>query len=174
MVRGVLRIAVVMLVVYGGLIGLTVLGFRAVPTGFIPQQDKGYLVVNAQLPDGASLERTDAVVARMTQIAFEDPGVAHTIGLPGYSILTSNNISNAGGMFIILKPFEERAGDRQLSADAVMARLRKAYFARSRKRRSAVFGAPPVDGLGTPADSRCRCRIAADWDWRRCRAPWPT
>jgi multidrug efflux pump len=147
-VRGVLRVAVVMLVVYGGLIGLTVLGFRAVPTGFIPQQDKGYIVVNAQLPDGASLERTDAVVARMTQIAFEDPGVAHTIGLPGYSILTSNNISNAGGMFIILKPFEERAGDRNLSADAVIARLRKAFF-EIEEARVAVFGAPPVDGLGS-------------------------
>jgi multidrug efflux pump len=147
-VRGLLRIAVVMLVIYGGLIGLTAMGFRAVPTGFIPQQDKGYIVVNAQLPDGASLERSDAVVARMTQIAFADPGVAHTIGLPGYSILTSNNISNAAGMFIILKPFEERAGDRHLSADAVMARLRKAFF-EIEEARVAVFGAPPVDGLGS-------------------------
>jgi len=147
-VRGVLRIAAVMLVVYGGLIGLTALGFRAVPTGFIPQQDKGYLVVNAQLPDGASLERSDAVIARMTQIAFADPGVAHTIGLPGYSILTSSNISNAGGMFVILKPFEERAVDSNLSADAVMARLRKAFF-QVEEARVAVFGAPPVDGLGS-------------------------
>ena len=147
-VRGVLRMAVVMLVVYGGLIGLTALGFRAVPTGFIPQQDKGYIVVNAQLPDGASLERSDAVVARMTQIAFADPGVAHVIGLPGYSILTNSNISNAGGMFVILKPFEERAGDPKLSADAVMARLRKAFFA-IEEARVAVFGAPPVDGLGS-------------------------
>ncbi|HTU17740.1 MAG TPA: efflux RND transporter permease subunit [Gemmataceae bacterium] len=147
-VRGVLRIIVVMLIIYAGLIGLTALGFRAVPTGFIPQQDKGYIVVNAQLPDGASLERTDEVVARMTRIAFEDPGVAHTIGLPGYSILTSNNISNAGGMFIILKPFEERAGDPTLSANAVMARLRKAFFT-IEDARVAVFGAPPVDGLGS-------------------------
>jgi multidrug efflux pump len=147
-VRGVLRIAVVMLVVYGGLIGLTVLGFRAVPTGFIPQQDKGYIVINAQLPDGASLERSDEVVARMTTIAFQDPGVAHTIGLPGYSILTSSNISNAGGMFIILKPFEERAGDPKLSADAVMARLRKAFY-EIEEAHVAVFGAPPVDGLGS-------------------------
>src|SRR5258705_12737180 len=108
-----------MLLIYGGLIGLTVLGFRMVPVGFIPQQDKGYLVVNAQLPDGASLERTDAVVARMTTIARDDPGVAHTIGLPGYSVLTSSNISNAGGMFVVLKPFEERVGKSELSADAV-------------------------------------------------------
>ncbi|HZV03521.1 MAG TPA: efflux RND transporter permease subunit [Gemmataceae bacterium] len=148
LVRGVLRVIVIMLLVYGGLIGLTVLGFRSVPTGFIPEQDKGYLVLNAQLPDGASLERSDAVVKRMTEIVFKDPGVAHTIGLPGYSILTGSNISNAGGMFIILKPFEERAGDPHLSANAVMARLRKAFFV-IEEAQVAVFGAPPVDGLGS-------------------------
>src|SRR5262249_16478407 len=64
-----LRLSVIALLVYGGLIGLTYLGFRVVPTGFIPEQDKGYLVVNAQLPDGASLERSDEVIARMTAIA---------------------------------------------------------------------------------------------------------
>ena len=148
-VRSLLRIAVIMLLVYGGLIGLTVLGFKVVPTGFIPQQDKGYIVVNAQLPDGASLERTDAVVARMTRIAFDDPGVAHTIGLPGYSVLTSNNISNTGGMFIVLKPFEERAGNSHLSADAVLARLRQAYYNEILEARVGLFGAPPVDGLGS-------------------------
>ncbi len=147
-VRSFLRVAVVMLVIYGGLIGLTLLGFRAVPKGFIPQQDKGYIVVNAQLPDGSSLERSDEVVTRMTQIAFEDPGVAHTIGLPGYSILTSSNISNSGGMFIILKPFEERAGDPKLSAEAVIGRLRKSFY-QIQEANVAVFAAPPVDGLGS-------------------------
>jgi multidrug efflux pump len=148
LVRGTLRIAVVMLLVYGGLIGLTLLGFRAVPGGFIPQQDKGYIVVNAQLPDGASLERTEKVVTRMTKLAFADEGVAHTIGLPGYSILTSNNIPNAGGMFIILKPFEERAGRPELSASAVLDRLRKAC-SEIQEARIGLFGAPPVDGLGS-------------------------
>ncbi|MFO0845927.1 MAG: efflux RND transporter permease subunit [Gemmataceae bacterium] len=148
-VRGMLRLAVVMLVVYGGLLGLTYLGFGAVPVGFIPQQDKGYLVVNGQLPDGASLERTDEVVTRMTEIARNDPGVAHVIGLPGYSVLTSTNISNAGGMFVILKPFEERAGQKDLGADAVIARLRKAYYDQVPEAQVGVFGAPPVDGLGS-------------------------
>jgi multidrug efflux pump len=147
-VRGFLRIAVIMLLVYGGLMGLTVLGFRVVPTGFIPQQDKGYLVVNAQLPDGASLERSDAVVGRMNALASADPAVAHIIGLPGYSVLTSTNISNTGGMFIILKPFEERAGKPELGADAVIARLRKAFY-EIEEARVVVFGAPPVDGLGS-------------------------
>ena len=149
MVRSTLRIAAVMLLVYGGLLAMTFLGFRVVPAGFIPQQDKGYLVVNAQLPDGASLERTDAVVSRMTALARNDPGVAHTIGLPGYSVLTSNNISNAGGMFIILKPFEERAGKVDLGADAVLARLHKAFFQEIEEARIGIFGAPPVDGLGS-------------------------
>ena len=67
-----------MLLVYGGLIGLTVLGFQAVPTGFIPEQDKGYLVVNAQLPDGASLERTDAVVQHDDRDRPRRPGASAT------------------------------------------------------------------------------------------------
>jgi multidrug efflux pump len=148
-VRGTLRIAAVMLVVYAGLIGLTVLGFRTVPVGFIPQQDKGYLVVNAQLPDGSSLERTDAVVQHITSMAMADEGVGHVIGLPGYSILTSNNIPNSGGLFVILKPFEERAGKSNVSADAVMARLRAACYEKVQEARVGIFGAPPVDGLGS-------------------------
>ncbi len=147
-VRGMLRISFVMLAVYAGLIGLTFAGFRAVPAGFIPDQDKGYLVVNAQLPDGASLERTDAVVQRMTQMAMKDDAVGHVIGLPGYSVLTGNNISNAGGMFVILKPFEERAGTASLGANAAVDRLRKAYFAEIEEAQVGIFGAPPVDGLG--------------------------
>jgi multidrug efflux pump len=148
-VRSMVRLGVIMLVVYGGLLGMTYLGFGAVPVGFIPQQDKGYLVVNGQLPDGSSLERTDAVVTRMTEIARNDEAVAHVIGLPGYSVLTSTNISNAGGMFVILKPFELRAGKAHLGANAVTARLRKAYYDAIPEAQVGVFGAPPVDGLGS-------------------------
>src|SRR5947209_10639084 len=143
-----LRVSVIILLVYGGLIGLTFLGFRAVPTGFIPQQDKGYLVVNAQLPDGASLERSDEVVARMTALALKTEGVGHTISVPGYSILTGTNISNVGGMFVILAPFEERAGHPELSADAVANRLREQYR-QIEEAQVALFGAPPIDGLGS-------------------------
>ncbi len=110
MVAGLLRVSLIALLVYGGLMGLTVVGFRTVPVGFIPEQDKGYLVLNAQLPDGASLDRTDAVVREMSRTAREEEGVDHTIDLPGYSAVLSTNISNVGGMFVILKPFEERAG----------------------------------------------------------------
>jgi multidrug efflux pump len=146
-----LRVSVIGLLVYGGLMGLTYLGFQAVPVGFIPDQDKGYLVVNAQLPDGASLDRSDKIIKQMSEIARNAekvPGVWHTIDLPGYSALLSTNISNVGGMFVILKPFEERKGDPQQSAPAVAAKLRQLYR-EIRGARIAVFGAPAIDGLGT-------------------------
>ncbi len=143
-----LRLAVVALLIYAGLIVCTVLGFKVVPVGFIPEQDKGYLIINAQLPDGASLARTDAVVARLSEIARKTAGVAYTIDLPGYSTLLSTNISNVGGMFVILEPFEERAGKPEIAAPAVTAELRKA-FADVLDARVSVFGAPPVEGLGS-------------------------
>jgi multidrug efflux pump len=148
LVGGLLRVSFIMLVVYGGLMALTYLGFKVVPTGFIPDQDKGYLVVNAQLPDGASLERSDEIVKQLSDIARKTPGVAHTIDLPGYSVLLSTNISNVGGMFVILEPFEERKGDPARSAKAVAANLRAAYR-EILKAQVVVFGAPAIDGLGT-------------------------
>ncbi len=143
-----LRVSAIVLLVYAGLIGLTYLGFRAVPTGFIPEQDKGYLVVNAQLPDGASLERSDEVIKRMTELALNTEGVGHTISVPGYSILTGTNIPNVGGMFVILDPFEERAGQPKLSANQVADRLRKQYR-EIEEAQVVLFGAPPIDGLGS-------------------------
>jgi multidrug efflux pump len=150
-VAATLRLSAIALLLYGGLMGLTYLGFRTVPVGFLPDQDKGYLVVNAQLPDGASLERTEKIVARLSRIARntkEIPGVAHTIDLSGYSVLLGSNLSNMGGMFVILDPFEERKGDPQRSAAAIAARLRQAY-GEILGARIAVFGAPAIDGLGT-------------------------
>jgi multidrug efflux pump len=147
-VRLLVRTAVIVLIVYVGLMALTFQGFRTVPAGFIPEQDKGYLVVNAQLPDGASLERTEKVVSKLRNIALDIPGVAHTISVPGYSIVLSTNLSNVGGMFVILKPFEERKGDKSVGAPAVMAELRK-RFQEIREAKVAVFNAPPVDGLGS-------------------------
>lgn len=143
-----LRVSVIVLLVYGGLMFMTYLGFAAVPIGFIPEQDKGYLVLNAQLPDGSSLERSEAVVARMTEIARKTPGVAHTIGCPGYSVLLSTNLPNVGGMFVVLEPFEERKGKEELSAKAVAANLRK-QFAGIQEAVVVAFGAPPIDGLGS-------------------------
>jgi multidrug efflux pump len=143
-----LRTAVIVLLVYGGLMFLTYLGFATVPVGFIPEQDKGYLVVNAQLPDGASLERSEAVINRITQIVKKTPGVAHSIGVPGYSVLLATNLPNVGGMFVVLEPFEERKGKAELSAKSVAAELRK-QFAQIQEATVVAFGAPPIDGLGS-------------------------
>ena len=143
-----LRTCVIGLAVYGGLMFLTFLGFRSAPTGFIPDQDKGYLVLNAQLPEGASLERTDKLIRKLSEVVRETEGVAHTIDLPGYSTILSTNISNVGGLFIILEPFEERAGNAEVGAPAVMAQLRE-QFQQFPEAQIAVFGAPPVEGLGS-------------------------
>jgi multidrug efflux pump len=148
-----LKISVIALLVYAGLLAGTVGMFQVVPGGFIPEQDKGYLVVNAQLPDGASLERTDEVVRHMTDIAMNDAefkeSIGHAISVPGYSILTGTNISNVGGMFVILKPFDERKGKPSLTAPAVAKKLREVYGKRILSANVAVFGAPPIDGLGS-------------------------
>ena len=143
-----LRTCVVGLAVYAGLMVLTFLGFRAVPTGFIPEQDKGYLVVSAQLPDGASLERSDTLVRQLSEVVRGLDGVAHTIDLAGYSTILSTNLSHAGGMFVMLDPFAERAGHPELSAPAIMAVLRERFQAFP-EAQIAVFGAPPVEGLGS-------------------------
>jgi multidrug efflux pump len=161
MVAAVLRIGVVMLAAYVGVIYLSYLGFMTVPVGFIPEQDKGYLVVNVQLPDGASLERTEAVVGRLAKIAGETPGVAHTIAVPGYSILSATNIPNFGGMFVILAPFEERKAHAELAGPSVATELRR-KFGEVQEAIVAVFGAPPVDGLGNTGGFKLQIQDRSD------------
>jgi multidrug efflux pump len=148
LVRSLLRVSLILLLVYGGLLALTGLGFKAVPKGFIPDQDKGYLVVNVQLPDGASLERTDRLVRQLGEIAQKTEGISHVIAVPGYSTLLSTNISNVGGMFVILAPFEERKENPELHSRQIAAKLRT-EFDRFQEANIGVFGAPPVDGLGS-------------------------
>lgn len=143
-----IKLWLIVLPVYGGMIFLTYLILQMVPVGFIPEQDKGYLVLNAQLPDGANLDRSDELIRKLSRIARETEGVAHTIDLAGYSTILSTNISNVGGMFIILAPFEERAGRPELGAVAILTELRK-KFAEFQEAKISVFGAPPVEGLGS-------------------------
>jgi len=119
-----------------------------VPKGFIPDQDKGYLIVNAQLPDGASLERTDRLVTQLGKIAKETHGVANVIAVPGYSPLLATNVSNMGGMFVILAPFEERKEHPELGGPRIAAELRRKFDAFP-EAVIGVFGAPPVEGLGS-------------------------
>ena len=103
-----LRLSVIVLLVYGGLLVLTYIEFDRTPTGFIPQQDKGYVLLNVQLPDSASLERTQGIMAQIEKIARATPGVEHTVGVSGRSLILDANAPNLGSMYVMLKPFDDR------------------------------------------------------------------
>ena len=96
------RLAPIMMLVYAGVIAYGLNEFRKAPQGFIPQQDRGYLIVAAQLPPGASLERTDKVMRQATEIALNTPGVLNAINIVGFSGATFTNAPNAGAIFVIL------------------------------------------------------------------------
>jgi multidrug efflux pump len=144
-----LRSSLIAVVVYIGLIGLTILGFSRVPTGFVPTQDKGYLVCLAQLPNGATLDRTEDVIRRMSDIALKHPGVQNAVAFPGLSINGFTNSPNSGIVFATLKPSEERMSP-ELSANAIAANLNKQYGS-IQEAFIAVFPPPPVQGIGTVA-----------------------
>jgi multidrug efflux pump len=144
-----LRSSVIAVVVYVGLIGLTILGFSRVPTGFVPTQDKGYLVSFAQLPNGATLDRTEDVIRRMSDIAMKHPGVQNAVAFPGLSINGFTNSPNSGIVFATLKPSEERRSP-ELTANAIAADLNRQYSS-IQEAFIAIFPPPPVQGLGTVA-----------------------
>ncbi|RJF77355.1 multidrug efflux RND transporter permease subunit [Azospirillum cavernae] len=146
-VGGVVRRKGVMMVLYAGLLGLTVFLGQAVPMGFVPAQDKEYLISFAQLPNGASLDRTEAVIRQMTDIALSRPGVQSAVAFPGLSVNGFTNSSSAGIVFVTLKPFAERH-DPSLSALAIAGDLQKRY-AGLKEAFVAIFPPPPVLGLGT-------------------------
>ena len=147
-VAGSLRVCVIVLLIYGGLLGGTYFGLTHTPIGFIPNQDKGYLLVNVQLPDSASLERTAEVMKRVEKIARETDGVAHTIGIAGQSFVLNAVNSNFGSMFVILDEFDHRHGMEKYSA-VIGQKIRAKCFEEILEAQVAVFGAPPVDGLGS-------------------------
>ena len=136
-----------MMVMYLSLVGITYGLFQAVPGGFVPMQDKQYLIGFAQLPDGATLDRTEDVIREMSQIALDDPGVEHAISFPGLSINGFTNSTNSGIVFAGLKPFDQRK-DPSLSAGAIAMRLNKKYAGLS-DAFVVMFPPPPVQGLGT-------------------------
>ncbi|HEX3999887.1 MAG TPA: multidrug efflux RND transporter permease subunit [Pirellulales bacterium] len=143
-----LRVSAIVLLLYGGLLWLTYVGFVNTPTGFIPSQDKGYLLVNVQLPDSASVERTEAVMRRVEAIAKNEKGVRDRVAIAGQSILLNANSPNFGALYLMLDDFHDRT-DPSLSGDAIAARLEKKVQDEIPGAVVNVFGAPPVDGLGT-------------------------
>ncbi|HWP59212.1 MAG TPA: multidrug efflux RND transporter permease subunit [Candidatus Acidoferrales bacterium] len=142
-----LRLSGTMLLVYGGLIGLTYLGFMRVPVGFIPPQDKGYLIVSVQMPDGTSLERTDAVIRKATDAVLRTPGVVHAVAITGFSGATRSNSSAAGAIFVLLDSFDERVKS-DLSGKKIAQTLGQ-QFSEIQEASIFVFPPPPVQGLGT-------------------------
>ena len=147
------RIAVLMLIVYVGVIAFGLNEFRKTPLGFIPQLDRGYLIIVTQLPPAASLERTDDVNRRAVEIALKVPGVAHAVNIVGFSGATFTNAPNAGAIFVVLDPFEKRAGNPHEFAAAIQGQLFQ-RLAAIQDGLIFVAAPPPVSGIGNAGGFR--------------------
>jgi multidrug efflux pump subunit AcrB len=147
-----LKLSLIVLPVYGGLLALTGWQFAAAPTGFVPQQDKGYLILTVQLQDAASVERTERAMAKINRLILKDkdqpepeiPGVDHTVTVSGQSVILNASAPNLGSMYVLLKDFHDRPGAGEI-ADKLLRRCRQEVPGAL----VSVFGGPPIDGLGT-------------------------
>jgi hydrophobe/amphiphile efflux-1 (HAE1) family protein len=153
LVGHIVRLAVIMLVIYAGIIAFGLNEFRRTPQGFIPQLDRGYLIVVSQLPPGASLSRTDDVNRRAVDIALKVPGVAHAVNIVGFSGATFTNAPNAGAIFVTLDPFKDRAKDPRKSAGVIQRELIK-QLSVIREGFLIVVAPPPVSGIGNAGGFR--------------------
>jgi multidrug efflux pump len=160
MVRKVIRFGGIIGILYIGLVGLTAVQFQQTPTGYVPGQDKQYLVAFAQLPDASSLDRTEAVIKEMSRIAAEHPGVANSISFPGLSINGFTNSPSAGIVFVGLDDFDKRTSP-ELSGNAIAAALNQ-KFAGIQDAFIAIFPPPPVQGLGTIGGFRLQIQDRAN------------
>ena len=142
-----LRHKFLVMIVYVGLLAATAYSFTLVPSGFVPAQDKAYLISFAQLPQGATLERTEAVIREMSEIAMAEPGVESAVAFPGLSVNGFINSSSAGIVFLCLEPFTTR-GDHELSGFAIAQKLQQKFMG-IEEAFVAVFPPPPVMGMGT-------------------------
>jgi multidrug efflux pump len=148
MLRRLIRWSALMLVLYAGLIALTGYMFKTVPTGFIPETDQGVMFVNVELSEGASLERTSAVMTHVEDILKKTPGVAHTINRIGSSSITQATAPNTGTIIAIFHSFEDRKGDPKKSLRGILNHIQP-QFAKIQEARVLAFPAPSVRGLGT-------------------------
>jgi hydrophobe/amphiphile efflux-1 (HAE1) family protein len=149
----VVRFAFLMLVVYAGVLAFGLNEFRRTPIGFIPQVDRGFLIVAAQLPPGASLARTDAVMRRIADISLNTPGVAHGVNVVGFSGATFTQAPNAGAFFAVLEPFEQRARDPARSAAGIQGELLR-RLAAIQEGFVVVVQPPAVQGIGNAGGFR--------------------
>jgi len=163
LVKKIIRFGAVIGILYIGLVGLTGLQFSSTPTGYVPGQDKQYLIAFAQLPDAASLDRTEAIVKEMSRIALDQPGVAHAVAFPGLSINGFTNSTNSAILFTPLDDFADRT-DPSLSAGAIAAALNQ-KFASINGAFIAIFPPPPVQGLGTIGGFRLQIQDRANYGY---------
>ncbi len=145
-VKTVVRRSAIVMLLFLGLLGLTGWQFTQLPTGFLPVEDQGYLMANIQLPNAASLERTQEVLENLDTILEQTPGVQEWVSLGGYSIIDATNASNAATVFIIMEPWEERT-DSSLSQGAILANLQRQLF-QIQEAIAFAFPPPAITGLG--------------------------
>jgi hydrophobe/amphiphile efflux-1 (HAE1) family protein len=156
MVRRLIRLSAVAVIVYVGLLALTYLGFRKVPEGFVPLQDQAYFVIFAQLPDGASLERTREVILRAGRLAREVPGITDSVEFPGFSLVANGNAANQGTIFLGVQDFKDRrAPEKQMKA--LIGQL-YAKMAEIQEANVFVFPPPPLMGLGNVGGFRLQIK----------------
>ncbi|MEE4601592.1 MAG: multidrug efflux RND transporter permease subunit, partial [Desulfobacteraceae bacterium] len=146
MVKTFVRRTAIMLLLFLGLLGLTGWQFTRLPTGFLPIEDQGYIMASIQLPDAASLERSQAVLDRIDGILTETPGVQDWVSLGGYSLIDGTNASNMATVFVVMKPWEERT-DPDLSMAAILSKLQR-QFVQIQEAIAFVFPPPAIMGLG--------------------------
>lgn len=146
-VRLFLRGAVVGVLIFGGLVALAIYGFMGLPSGFVPQEDEGYFLVNVQLPDGASMERTLAVTSRVNEILLSTEGVADIVTINGFSAIDESRASNAAAVFVMLDDWDERPGP-ELHQNAIIGRV-NAQLAAIQEGVAIGFPMPSLPGLGT-------------------------
>jgi len=147
-----LRLSLIAMLVYGGLLALTGWQFATAPVGFVPQQDKGYLILTVQLQDAASVERTERTLAKINRLILKDkdtpnpdiPGVDHTIAVSGQSVILDATAPNLGSMYVLLKDFQDRP-----SASVIAEKLQTLCRKEVQGALVSVYGGPPIDGLGT-------------------------
>ena len=149
----VVRVAVLMLLVYAGVLAFGLNEFRKTPVGFIPQVDGGYLITVVQLPPGASLDRTDAVNRKVVELAMKTPGVVGAVNIVGFSGATFTNAPNSGAIFLVLAPFDQRAKDPNQSAAAIQRQLFMQLIA-IQEALVVVVAPPPVRGIGNAGGFR--------------------
>ena len=147
------RFVAIMLILYVGILAYGLNEFRKTPTGFIPQVDRGYLIVVLQLPPGASLARTDEVQQRVVDVCLKTPGVAHAVNIVGFNGATFTQAPNSGAVFLTLEPWDERGRDPKLSAAGITAELFK-RLAGFQEALILVIQPPPVAGIGNAGGVR--------------------